>query len=81
MKNKNTHATLLVLVGGDILYIAYMLFDKMRSGAQEMPPALNIAAIAFFALAGLGVLLYAWKTWRKDDKADKEGPEQEDQIK
>ena len=64
MKNRNTHAMLLALVGGYMLYTAWHLFDNMRSGAQEMAPALYIAVIALFALAGVGVFVYAFIVWR-----------------
>jgi len=76
MKNASVHSTLLLLVGGYVLYIAYQLFDKLRSGAEEMPFAIAVAAIVFFVLAGLGVLLYAWKVWqdgKREAKNEDEG--------
>ena len=69
MKNQNTHALLLGLVGGYILYIAYQLLEGLLSGANDMPPAAAIAAIAVFALGGAGVLLYALKVWKDAKKA------------
>ena len=69
--NPSVHAMLLALVGGYILFIAWHLFDSMRSGAGEMSDALYILLTVFFALAGCGVLFYAFVTWRRADKAKK----------
>lgn len=77
MKNSSVHAMLMALVGGYVLYIAYQLFDKLQSGAEEMPFWLCVAAIAFFALAGLAVILYAWKLWR-DGKQEEQINEDEE---
>ena len=74
--NPSVHAMLLALVGGYILFIAWRLFDSMRSGAGEMSDALYILLTVFFALAGCGVLFYAFVTWRRADKAKK--PEEND---
>lgn len=72
MKNQSTHAILLALVGGYILYIAWHLLENLLSGKQDMPQAAAIAAIVVFALAGIAVLIYAWKTWQSTKKkADK----------
>ena len=57
MKNKNTHAMLLTLVGGYILYIAYHLLENLLAGADDMPQGAAIAAIAVFAVAGIAVRL------------------------
>ena len=72
MKNPRTHATLLSLVSGYLLYLAWLLLDKYRIGAQEMPPALNILAVAVFALGGLGTLVYASLIYRKARREEKE---------
>lgn len=72
MKNQGTHAMLLALVGGYILYIAWHLLDNLLSGINDMPQAAAIAAIAVFALSGIAVLIYAWKTWQSTKKKDDE---------
>jgi len=72
MKNQGTHAMLLALVGGYILYIAWHLLENLLSGVQDMPQAAAIAAIAVFGLGGIGVLIYAWKTWQSTKKKDDE---------
>lgn len=77
MKNKNTHSMLLTLVGGYVLYIAYHLFENLRSGAEDMPRGVAIAAIAVFAVAGLAVIAYAWKLWRESKREEKQAREDE----
>lgn len=78
MKNKNTHAMLLTLVGGYILYIAYHLLENLLAGADDMPQGAAIAAIAVFAVAGIAVLLYAWKCW-KEAKAEEKNAQNEEE--
>jgi len=75
VKNQGTHAMLLALVGGYILYIAWHLLENLLSGVEDIPRAAAIAAIVFFALAGIGVLIYAWKTWRKFKTSDSDHEE------
>ena len=64
MKRDSIHATLLSLVGGYLLFIAYHLYENLRAGSADMPPAAFIALAALFALAGLGVLVWAFRIWR-----------------
>ena len=58
--NTGVHSALLAAVGAYILYIAWILLEKYRRNAGEMPPALNIIAIVVLGLGGLGTLYYAW---------------------
>lgn len=81
MKNQNTHALLLALVGGYVLYIAYMLLEKLLAGTEEMPQVAAIVAIAVFALGGIAVLLYAWKVWKDAKKSDDTTPDDEVKMK
>ena len=68
MKDERIHSILLTLVGGYMLYLAYQLFGKYRSGTKEMPDAVFILAIIVFAAAGIGVWVYAWRIYRKHKK-------------
>ncbi|MBE5788111.1 MAG: hypothetical protein E7325_00435 [Clostridiales bacterium] len=70
--NPNIHATLLAAVGAYLLYLAWTLLDKYRSGANEMDPFWNIAAVIVFALGGLGTIWYAWTVYRKSRREEKE---------
>ena len=77
MKNEKTHAMLLGLVGGYILYLAYQLFEKYRSGAEEMPPALNILAIIVLGAGGIGTVVYAVLIYRKAREESRKKEENE----
>lgn len=75
MKNDKTHALLLALVGGYILYLAYQIFSNQQGGAGDMPLAAAIAVIVLFAAGGLFALAYAWRLYRNADKHnDQHGP-------
>ena len=50
---------LLALVGGYLLYLAYQLFEKYRTGTKEMPDVVFILAIIVFLLGGIGIFCYA----------------------
>lgn len=78
--NENVHAALLAAVGGYILYLAWMLLEKYREGAGEMPPALNIIAVVVLGAGGLGTLYYAWTVYQKGrkNKNEKDGGDEQD---
>ena len=61
VKNDKIHASLLVLVGGYMLYIAYHLLENMRSGSVDMSRAMFAVLIGAFAAVGIAILAYAWK--------------------
>ena len=69
-KNAQTHALLLALVGGYVLYIAYHLFENLQAGAGDMPLPAAITAIALFGLGGIAVLLYALHIYRQSREDD-----------
>ena len=71
MKKESIHSMLLGLVGGYLLFLAWELLDKYRSGSGEMPDAVFIAAIALFTAGGIGVLIYAWIIYRKQREQEK----------
>ena len=75
--NSNVHASLLAVVGGYLLYLAWQQLDSLRKGTAEMSPALSIAVIILFTFGGLGTLWYAWTVYRQGKKADEEENEQE----
>ena len=63
---------LLALVGGYVLYLAYQLFEKYRTGTKEMPDVVFILAIVIFTTAGIGIFCFAWSIYRKAGKEDKD---------
>ena len=77
VKNDKIHSSLLTLVGGYLLYIAYHLLENMRKGSADMSRAMFTVLIAAFAGMGIGVLFYAWKIWRRS-KADEGDDRPED---
>lgn len=77
VKNDKIHSSLLTLVGGYLLYIAYHLLENMRKGSADMSRALFTVLIAAFAGVGIGVLFYAWKIWRRS-RADEGDDRPED---
>ena len=73
-RNEGTHATLVALVGGYVLYIAWQLLDNLRSGTADISPKAAIAAIVFFTVAGIAVLVYALWIWRHAPKDGEDSP-------
>lgn len=66
--NPSTHATLLAVVGGYLIYIAYQLLTGTDEGAGAMSLPVMIFFIVFFAVAGLAVILYAVRLWKQAQK-------------
>ena len=77
MKNRGTHSSLLALAGAYLLYLAYEMFTAMRDGSTSMAPGLSILFIALFALAGLGILVYAALEWKRRDQEEEKPPRNE----
>ena len=71
MKNEKLHSTLLALVGGYVLFLAYDIFNKYKSGAKEMSDALYIIIIIIFSLGGIAVLYYSWRVYKKSLREEK----------
>ena len=65
MRNEKVHATLLALVGGFVLYLAYQLLEKYLAGTKEMPDAVFIIAIVVFAIGGISTICYAWICYQR----------------
>ena len=68
LKNDKIHAMFMGLGGGYLLYLAYQLLDKFRTGTGEMPDAVFILAITVFAAGGIGILIFALMLYRKSDR-------------
>lgn len=77
MQNEKIHSIMLALVGGYLLYLAYQLFDKYRTGTEEMPGIVFILAIAVFAAGGIGTMLWAWRIYRQQRNDEREKSEKE----
>ena len=77
MKNTKAHSSLLGLVGGYLLYLAWNLYDSMAKEESNMAPWFNILSIIFFVLAGIGVVIYAWWDWDRVNKKEAAGESEE----
>ena len=85
MVGKN-RSYLMGIAGGYLLYIAYQLFESRGDQNTTMSPALRIIFIVFFVLAGIGLMVFAFRLWFAANKAEKEKkeeapPESEDSLK
>ena len=79
LQNEKVHSMLLALVGGYLLYLAYQLFEKYRTGTKEMPDVVFILAIIVFLVGGIGIFCYAWRIYRKSSKEDQEQSSDQEQ--
>ncbi len=82
MQNRN-RASLLAIAGVYVLYLAYEMVKDQVNGKSTMALWLCIVAVAFFGIAGIAVLIYAWKIYRTKDKDDQEedSPENQNALK
>ena len=71
MRNEKVHSTLLALVGGYVLFLAWQILENYRNGAGEMSDFLYILIIVLMALGGLGAIFYAWTVYRKAIRSEK----------
>ncbi len=78
MNGKN-RSYLLGIVGGYLIYLAWQLFDARADTNTTMTPAARIAFIAFFVIAGVGLMVYAWRVWKKSaEEEEKEKPKEDE---
>lgn len=58
-KANNTHVTMLVVVGGYVLYMAYRMVKNTLSGQSSMSMTTTILLTVVMGLIGCGILGYA----------------------
>ena len=67
-----THGTLLLIIGGDFVYMGVQMIRNTQSGASSMPMNQSIALCAVMCVIGLLVAAYGglilWHVWRKNNK-------------
>lgn len=83
---KKNRSYLMGIVGGYLIYLAYQLYESIGDTNTTMTMPVRIAFIAFFVLAGIGLLVFAFRLWFTTDKEEKENkpeqpPENEDSLK
>ncbi len=74
MENRN-RAMLLAVVGTYVIYLAYQMMRDQLDGKSSMAMWLCILAVVFFGIAGITVLILAWKISRKKDEEEEEQKE------
>jgi len=74
--NQNTgRSSLMAIAGGYVLYLAYELLNSLINNERTtMPRVLQILAIVFFAAAGISLLVFAWKIWKKGREDQDQNP-------
>ena len=74
--NQNTgRSSLIAIAGGYVLYLAYELLKSLIDNAPTtMPRVVQILAIVFFATAGISLLVFAWKIWKKGREDQDQNP-------
>ena len=76
-RGNSTHATLLAVIGGYLIYMAYQMVRDTLSGVSSMPLTTTVILAGLMGLAGLGIIGYALYTWRANAKASEDGEQEE----
>ena len=75
MNNSTGRSSLMAIAGGYMIYLAYELLKNLLDNVSTtMPRAVQILAIVFFAGAGITLLVFAWKIWKKGREDQDENP-------
>lgn len=77
MNRGKNRSYLMGVVGGYVLYLAWQLFRDRNDPDTTMALWLRILFMVFFAIAGIGLMIYAWRIWKIADKEEREGKEEE----
>lgn len=75
MNTGKTRSSLLGIVGAYLIYTAYELFQAREDTNTTMTPAVRIIFMVLFAAAGIGLLVYAVRVWKRS--AEEEEKQQE----
>ena len=82
MNNGKTRASLLIIVALYLSHLAYELYQARGDTDTTMSPFMRVLFIVLFALAAVGLLIYAVVVWRRSGKEDDEKPQhREDSLK
>lgn len=66
MSPETGRASLFGVVGAYLIYMAYELISNLiKKVPTSMPPWLQILSAVFFGGAGIALLFFAWKVWKK----------------
>ena len=81
MNSKKNRASLMVVVAAYLIYTVWQLFQGRNDPETTMSPALIYLFCALFAVAGVGVVIYAVRLWREGREEDKKPPEDNNEDK
>ena len=80
-RNDSAHATMQILIGGYLLYLAYGMVQDTISGASGMYMTVTVILAGIMALCGLGVIALGIRSWRAAEQAKTEPKEEtEEQV-
>jgi uncharacterized membrane protein YebE (DUF533 family) len=83
-KANNTHVTMLVVVGGYVLYMAYRMVKNTLSGESSMSMTTTVILAVVMGLLGLGVLAYSGYVFylvrKKSELTEEEAKELDEQM-
>ena len=74
--NPNTgRSSLFAVAGGYLIYMAYEILKNMLDNVPTtMPKAVQILVIILFTGAGIALVVFAWKTWKKGREDQDQNP-------
>lgn len=76
-QNDTAHATMIAVIGGYLVYLAYQMVRDTLSGASSMSMTTTVILAGVMALCGLAVIACGFRMWRKGEAAKKEAAEAE----
>ncbi len=75
MNSSTGRSSLIAIAGAYIIYLAYELLKNLIDNVPTtMPRVVQILAIVLFAGAGIALLVFAWKIWKKGREDQDENP-------
>ena len=78
MRNDTIHDSLIVIVGGYIIYLGTQMIADTKSGASSMPMTTSVILCCVMCLAGLAVVVYGLRALVKGWKKQKEEQNREE---
>ena len=77
MNGKN-RSYVLGVAGGYLLYLDYQLYENRNNPEAGMSSAVRILFMILFLLAGIGLMVFAFRLWFKADREEREGKAKEE---
>ena len=71
-QNNSSHATLIAVIGGYLIYMAYEMVQSTLTGKSSMSMTVTVITALIMALAGLGTIGYGVYLWRAASKQQEE---------